>query len=359
MSMQEHTKNLSLLGVAEIAEMLGVTKQTVSNWRSRDEGFPLPTADLKSGPVWIQDEITSWAHANGHRVSAPQTGAPTAHRKKAVVCAVINAKGGVGKSTVALNLGWTTFLRFHKRVLLIDIDPQFNLSQYLLGGDAYEKLILDGSPTVSSVFASALPPPSAGKHSGADAVYRVKNGRNGSYLDLIPSDLQLAWIVRDGYGKTDLLDNYITHRVGKDKYDLILIDCPPTDSTLTDAAYSASDWLLIPVRPEFLPAIGLPLIDLSLRKFLGMKPSSKVQVAGIVLNGVIDSKAEYRRSKTDILKAAKEFGWPVFKNEISASESYPKGSRLGLPIIMTNHARWEKITEFSAFTNEFVQRISL
>lgn len=358
MSINESAKNLTLLGVAEIAEVLGVTKQTVSNWRSRDEGFPLPAADLKSGPVWLQDEIVSWAHANGHRVNSPQADSPPAHRKKAVVCAVINAKGGVGKSTVALNLGWTTFLRLNKRVLLIDIDPQFNLSQYLLGGDAYEKLVLSGGLTVSSVFAGAVPLPGTGKK-GADAVYRVRAGRNGAYLDLIPSDLELAWIVRDGYGKTDLLDNYITHRVGKDKYDLILIDCPPTDSTLTDAAYSASDWLLIPVRPEFLPAIGLPLIDRSLRKFLSMKPNSKVKVAGIVLNGVIGSKAEYRRSKANVLNAAKEFGWPVFKNEISSSDSYPKGSRLGLPIIMTNHARWEKVTEFSAFTTEFVDRISL
>jgi chromosome partitioning protein len=358
MSNTDAENKFALLGVAEIADALGVTKQTVSNWRSRDEGFPNPVADLKSGPVWVQDEILAWAHANGYRINLAAQASPSmGPKKKATVCAVVNAKGGVGKSTVAMNLGWTTFLQFNKRVLLIDIDPQFNLSQYILGSDAYEKLILDGKPTSASIFAGTV---MADANSASDdAVCHIRTGRNGGRLDLIPSNLELAWIVRDGYGKDKRLDSYISHRIGKDKYDLIIIDCPPTDSTLTDAAYTASDWLLIPVRPEFLPAIGLPLIDRSLRNFLATRPESKVKVAGVVLNGVVGSKQEYRRSKADILSAAKGFNWPVFKNEISSSESYPKGSRLGLPIMMTNHARWEKVTEFSAFATEFVQRISL
>lgn len=359
--MSNSDKPVALLGVAEIAELLNVTKQTVSNWRSRHEGFPPPAADLKSGPVWISDDITAWAHANGVRMPSETTrskGHPQ-QKKRAIVCAVVNAKGGVGKSTVAMNLAWTIFLSLDKRVLLIDLDPQFNLSQYLLGSDAYERLVLEGASTATSIFSGAVAASPTTTGPAAETIYPVRHGRNGSRLDLIPSDLELGWITRDGYGKEDLLDNYINHRVGKDKYDLILIDCPPTDSTLTDAAYTASDWLLIPVRPEFLPSIGLPLLDRSLTRFLSRKPQSHLGVAGVVLNGIVGHKQEYRRSKVDILKTAKKFGWPVFKHEISASESYPKGSRLGLPIFMTNHARWEKINEFSGFATEFVQRIGL
>ncbi|MDW5267802.1 MULTISPECIES: AAA family ATPase [Acidobacteriaceae] len=346
---------VSLLGVSEIADLLAVSKQTVSNWRTRDEAFPKPMADLKSGPVWMRNEIVIWAQANGHRLQKTEEVKPSAKtpRKKACVVAVMNAKGGVGKSTVTINLGWYCYSRFQKKVLLVDLDPQFNLSQYALGSDEYEKLVRAKKPTISTIFANGS------SKVGKEAVNQIRASRAGGKLDLIPSDLDLAWVTRDGYFKDVMLDNYLKHTIGKDNYDLILIDCPPTDSMLTDAAYSASDFLLIPVRPEFLPAIGLPLIDRSLHRFREHKPDSNVQVAGIVLNGVVESKPEYKRSKADILKASKVFNWPMFQTELSASESYPKGSRLGLPIFLTNHARWEKVTNFSSFAKEFAERISL
>lgn len=351
-----------LLGVAEIADMLGVTRQAVTNWKSRG-GFPAPIAELKSGPVWNLTDVTDWAKATGMRVVEPPNASAepsqAKHRVGACVVSIVNAKGGVGKSTVCVNLGWFCFAYLNKRVLLIDLDPQFNLSQYALGGDSYEQLIREKKPTITSIFSQDLGSTKR-KPLGKQPISSIRKANaRGGLLDLLPSDLDLAWKVRDGYGKDELLRNFLRQTVGCDAYDLILIDCPPTDSVLTDAAYAASDYLLIPVRPEFLSAVGLPLIERSLQRFRSLNPDSELDVAGVIINGVVDSKQEYGRSKADILKAAKTFGWYVFKNELGLSDSYPKGARLGASIFHTMYARWDRRHEFAELAKEFAKRVNL
>jgi chromosome partitioning protein len=350
---------IQLLGTAEIAELLGVTKQAVSNWRSRDEAFPSPVADLRSGPVWSRKEIVVWAQAKGLEFMSAVR-APKQQNKDACVVSVVNAKGGVGKSTISANLGWFCYSRLHKRVLLVDLDPQFNLSQYTLGIDEYEKLVRTDQPTVTSIFQAGSSSDARDKIQNKTLIRSVRAHKGtGARLDLLPSDLKLSGEIRNPYSKDDALHNFLRHAVGKQNYDLILIDCPPTDSMLTDAAYNASDYLLIPVRPEFLSAIGLALISQSITNFRIRKPDSLLDVAGVVLNGVINTKAEYKRAKTDILQAMKELHWKLFKTELSQSDSYPKGSRLGRPIFLTDYARWEKISEFQQFATEFAERVSL
>jgi chromosome partitioning protein len=354
--------NSELLGVAEVAELLGVTRQAVTNWKSRGN-FPDPIANLKSGPVWGSSDVLDWAQAMGIEIVERSKGKSAAetvkHRVGACIVSVVNAKGGVGKSTICVNLGWFCYAYLNKRVLLIDLDPQFNLSQYALGGDAYETLIRDKRPTVTSIFSQGIGP--ARKRSiGKQAISSIRKlNVRGGQLDVIPSDINLAWNVREPYHKNDSLKNYIKHVVGYDAYDLVLIDCPPTDSVLTDAAYAASDFLLVPVRPEFLSAVGLPLIDSSLQRFHQLVPESELEVAGVVINGAVESKPEYKRSKADILKAAKAFGWHVFDHELGHSESYPKGARLGASIFHTVYARWGRRREFAAFAQEFAKRVNL
>jgi chromosome partitioning protein len=343
------------LGIAEIADLLRVTRQAVANWRSRDANFPAPVADLKAGPVFARADIVAWARSNDIRVV---DGDITTQREGPCIVSVVNAKGGVGKSTLTLNLGWYCFFRMLKKVLLVDLDPQFNLSQYALGSEGYEKLIKDEKPTITSIFSPDGASSKKKRKLGLEAIHPIRTFR-GAKLDLLPSDLNLAWSVRDGYAKNDLLSNYLRHTVSRDAYDLILIDCPPTDSVLTDAAFAASEYLLIPVRPEFLSAVGLPLIDRSLERFREIKPDARLSVAGVVINAVVDSKEEYTQSKADITRAAKRFDWHVFNQEISFSDSYPRGARLSRPIFMTDYARWDKKVEISALAKEFASRVKL
>ncbi len=88
---------------------------------------------------------------------------------------------------------------------------------------------------------------------------------NTSTLDLIPSRLELASSLKNPTGKERRLAKEIAKI--SDDYDLIIIDCAPTESILTEAAYFASRYALVPVKPEFMATIGLPLLARSIEEF--------------------------------------------------------------------------------------------
>jgi chromosome partitioning protein len=352
---------MELVGTSEVAEMLGVSRQTLLNWRNGASGFPEPVAELKSGPVWQRETVIAWAKTAGVRVAARKRKQSASHKKRdAVVVAVVNMKGGVGKSTVTANLGWHSAYKKNHKVLLVDLDPQFNLSQYALGSERYQELLKKKWPTIYSIFeqTSAAPTVREKRHDLKDAIVSVKEWNDGSRLDLIPSQLELSWTLKNSsYGKTEHLKNFLEKF--KKVYDLVLIDCPPTQSMLTDAAYASSDYVLIPVKPEFLSTIGLPLLIKSLEDYQIEHKAHEIEIAGILFNAVSDNKIEHQRSKQDVMTLATKNNWYVFQNEISFSDSYPKGSREGKPIFLTGYARWDKVTEFESLANEFIERIGL
>jgi chromosome partitioning protein len=171
----------------------------------------------------------------------------------------------------------------------------------------------------------------------------------------LPSSLRLSTTLKNPTGKENRLDNFLEDV--RSSYDLILIDCAPTESILTTAAYLASDSILIPVKPEFLSTIGLPLVVNSLADFKADHRGSQVDVLGIVFNATMD-KLEHDRSRAFVRKVAKDEGWYVFQNEVSHSDSYPKGSRIGKPIFLTDYARETKIADFQAVAKEFYSRLA-
>ena len=108
---------------------------------------------------------------------------------------LINMKGGVGKSTLTVNLAWTfaSFLRL--RVLVVDLDPQFNASQYLLGVNRYAKEILDAKkPTIWHIFEQNIRTPTGKTElsNPQDAIVTVAQPYGGGSVDLVPSRLELA-----------------------------------------------------------------------------------------------------------------------------------------------------------------------
>lgn len=349
-----------LLGLSEVAELLGTSRQTVGNWRQRREGFPRPVADLKSGPIWQRKDIADWATASGISISSATTGSGSLipYRGAGTTVALMNMKGGVGKSTLTANLGWFSAYRKNQRVLLVDLDPQFNLSQYVLGTAKYEKHLESDGATILDIFEQATPRGvSAGNGkdiSPKNVIARVSSWDDGSRLDLLPSSLRLSFTLRNPNGKEHLLDRFLQEV--RSMYDLILVDCAPTESMLTTAAYLASDSMLIPVKPEFLSTIGLPLVVNSLETFAASHDKT-VDVLGIVFNSTSD-KIEHDRSRAYVRKTAKSEGWYVFRHEVSYSDSYPKGSRIGRPIFLTDYARETKIADFNAVAEEFHDRLA-
>ena len=275
---------------------------------------------------------------------------------------LVNMKGGVGKSTLTVNLAWhfAAMGKWLKKVLVIDLDPQFNASQYLLGVTEYDKIIRNNIPTIWDIFEQFTPVPGMPQASPLDptkVICNVVGFHAGSRIDLIPSRLELAFSLRSPGQKEQLLSKFISKI--EENYQLIILDCPPTESLFTWAAYLASDYILVPVKPEYLSSIGVSLLVNSMEEFKKRYEDHNLELAGIVFNSTSGYVPEEIKSKAEVKAIAQQRTWYVFENEVSYSRSYPKGAREGLPIFRTSYSRWTQAARFQAFAEEFAKRIGL
>lgn len=195
------------------------------------------------------------------------------------VVTVMNMKGGVGKTTVTMHLGGI-FGRYgiggrRRKVLLIDYDPQFNLSQAFIRSRTYFQLekqhktslsILLDDETALDPFKIQVPgndqPPKIG-----EIVHSVYQSRSGE-IDIVPSTMDLmyvalGWSNRRTRAIEERFRRFITEC--REKYDLILIDCHPAGSVLTKTSLQNCDHVLIPVFPEPFAVRGVGLM----REFIG------------------------------------------------------------------------------------------
>ena len=148
-------------------------------------------------------------------------------------------------------------------------------------------------------------------------------------LDIVPSRLELSWTLRNPTGKETLLPRFVAKV--EDRYDLIIIDCSPTNLILTDAAYHCSRYILVPIRAEFLASIGFPLLDRSIKAFQLRHEDKVIEVCGLVFNDFTraDVKRENQLARKDVQDKASEYGWYVFANDIPHSDSLLSGNSAG------------------------------
>jgi chromosome partitioning protein len=111
--------------------------------------------------------------------------------------------------------------------------------------------------------------------------------------------------------------------------DLIIIDCSPTESILTTAAYHASGLVLVPVKPEYFATVGFPLLKQSLDNFRNQNRGQTIAVAGVVVNnpfynGGNNGGPEKEKAMKEIKAESKKNEWPIFKHEIPHSRGFPK-----------------------------------
>lgn len=288
-----------------------------------------------------------------------------------VTVSFINMKGGVGKTTLAFNLACFAAQLRGLRVLAVDLDPQANLSQYVLGEMQYLSHITANRPTTAELFEQVVGPndttatpqavtPSELILGDLWASYRRGRTRRITWTpDLVASRLELSRALRDPAGKEAILARFLADHATD--YDLIVIDCPPTESILTTAAYRASRYVVVPVRPEFLATVGFPMLARSLDEFRASRANQLIDIAGIVFNGGARTNVTQQQlqSMRDVRAFAERNDWHVLEGAIHRSESYPNGSRSALPIFATPYARGTVVGELSRVGDELLERVGL
>jgi len=275
-----------------------------------------------------------------------------------VTVCVINLKGGVGKSTISALLARHGYSNRGLDVLAIDIDPQANLSQGLMHR-GYAAFLSQQRPSIVEVFNGYLPPSASSAVPtpiGAATQFEVIGSNGSRSLELIPSrfdfsDNLLGAVRPDPRSLARFLSANYHHK------DLIIIDCAPTESVLTTAAYHASGNVLVPVKPEFFATIGFPLLQQSLNNFRNQNRGHNISVAGVVINNAFyhggnDGGPEKARAMDEIRAESAKNGWPIYKREMLHSRGYPK--------MMRGDNSYPGNAElFSRFANEFFTSVGL
>ena len=239
---------------------------------------------------------------------------------------VINMKGGVGKTTIAALLGRYASRTLKRRVVAIDLDPQANLSQAFMR-EGYKKFLDEHWPSVVELFHGYVPPGNSVPTPtplSLDKLLVAETPLGGPNLELIPSRFDFSDNLVNSI-KVDprILARFIVSEL-QDR-DIVLIDCAPTESIFTQAAYHASRHILVPVKPEYFATIGFPLLSDSLQTFKKSNPSHLLDVAGIVINNSTyhysgnSGGPERVRAISDIRVEARRNGWVVFEHQIPLS----------------------------------------
>jgi len=181
---------------------------------------------------------------------------------QATIVSLINMKGGVGKTTLAVGLAWELAKKF--RVLLVDIDPQFNATQWIVDPDKYLEW-LKKRHTVLDIFSPTISN-SSGKNGNvtpSSSIIPVKKGE--AILYVLPSTIDLMQLDAAPRGTENKLRVYLDKV--RHLFDYVLIDCPPTASLFSYSAFLASDAYLVPVKPDPLSVLGLPLLNRAMKDY--------------------------------------------------------------------------------------------
>ena len=229
----------------------------------------------------------------------------------AKIISLANQKGGVGKTTTAINLS-AALAKEGKKVLLVDADPQANASSGL-GID-----IRNLEATIYECLVSGIDPKLAIHHTGVDN------------LDLIPSHIDLVGAEIEMLGLEDrelLMKRILSHL--RDQYDFILIDCSPSLGLITVNALTASDSVIIPVQAEFFALEGIAKL-LNTIKIIKSKLNPQLKIEGFLVT-MFDNRLRLSTPVYDEVK--KHFGSLVFNTVITRNVRLSEAPSHGLSVL--------------------------
>lgn len=287
--------------------------------------------------------------------------------KKCHIISILNMKGGVGKTTLAANIFREVFRNHNLSTLLIDFDPQFNLSQMLLYRTKYEDLqkknhtlfhVMEQS-SPSSIWdvskKDILDPPNPDELA---CNLRFHKDDHNIKLDLIAGDFRLVkFNLRENDESLESPRKRFKNFIDKAKkdYDIIVLDCNPSSSFLTRTAIENATDILIPVRPDRYSLLGLDLIY----EFMNMLPTLvKQPELSIILNDI-----PYNSLPGDVenqIRSSEFYGPACLTARIPTSDLLRlKTHQIGFATDR-KVAYWKRIDEsLREVANEFVEKIGM
>ena len=253
-----------------------------------------PPAEIPSKPLKSFQDKAPVKHVVGHTK----------------IIAIINQKGGVGKSTTAINLG-AALGEMGKQVLLVDLDPQGNASS----GLGVEKSLIQ--KCIYDVLLNDVP------------IEEVIIPDIAEGLDIAPATINLAGAEVELVSEM-ARENRLKDAVGsmRGKYDFILIDCPPSLGLLTVNALVAADKLLIPIQCEFYALEGVTKLLESMKR-VKSRLNPTLDIYGILLT-MYDSRTTLSKQVVDEVR--EYFGRLVFSTPIPRTVKLSEAPSFGQPI---------------------------
>lgn len=245
------------------------------------------------------------------------------------ILSISNHKGGVGKTTSTANIG-AALVRKGYKILLVDLDPQANLTQsFNIPSDTVT--IYDYIKSTKNITPVQVKP----------GMFIIP-----SSLDLSAAEVEISSEPGREYILKDILSNIEIN------FDYILIDCPPSLSVLTINAFTASNAIIIPMQAEYLPLRGLAKLTEVINKIKArLNPSLEI---GCVFLTKFDGRKILNR---DIAESVKNFfGDKLLTNYISTSIALAEAPSQGKDIFMYNHTS-KAAQEYALLTDEILEKL--
>lgn len=284
------------------------------------------------------------------------------------IIAIINMKGGVGKTTTTVNLATCLAKDYGMRVLVIDLDTQINATLSLMSPLHFTKLRKENR-TLKQLINQVVQPDTQSNLTIHNIIQRQIGQVNG--LDLVPGDIELY---NDYLLATFLYSQSINSQQSFEKnwtnfedflvlnmlqpvtqnYDFILLDFPPGDYLLTRSGIIASDFYLIPAKPEPLSVVGIGILEGHIKK-LKQSDRSHINLLGIVLSSLGHATTMAEKVKN---RLTDEFGADkIFTTTIPRNVAIAKAVDEFQPVVLTE-PNSTGAKAFTELTQEFLQKLS-